>query len=211
LESVDRKILDYLEREWIKNAHRPTYEEIRQALDLSSKDLVFRHVHTLAELGYVQCDSTSRGIIIRRNADDYPVTAGGYRIPVLGFVTAGTPIPLPDSDVRPRSWIDVTSAMVSGNPKGVFALRVRGDSMIEDRVYDGNTIVLRRQDTADDGDTIAARLLNDASTPQTTLKKFYRMGEKIRLQPRNASLQARTYAPEQIEIQGRLLSTLNIE
>jgi repressor LexA len=211
LEDIDRKILDYLEREWIERAHRPTYEEIRQALDISSKDFVSRHVHTLEDLGHVQCNSTSRSIVIMRNFDGYRITAGGYSLPVLGYISAGAPIPLPDSNAQPIDWVDVTYAMVSGNPKGAFALRVRGDSMIEDRVYDGNTVVVRRQDTAEDGDTIAARLLNDRTSPQTTLKKFYRVDDKIQLQPRNCSLKAKLYDPEDVEILGKLLSVLNIE
>ena len=202
-------ILDRLEDEWIGRGYRPTYDEMAEALR-TSKNRVYRHCQELEKLGYIRCESTSRGIVLLRTIDGYPVTTGGYRIPVLGNISAGDPILLPDN-TEPTHWIDVTSKMVLGNPKGVFALVVRGDSMIEDRVYDGNTVLIRRQDFAEDGDTIAARLLIDRTTPQTTLKKFYRVGDRIQLQPRNGSLQARLYESQDVEILGKLLSVLNIE
>lgn len=209
LDAFKRDILDRLEDEWIGRGYRPTYDELAEVLG-TSKNRVYRHCQELEKLGYIRCESTSRGIILLRTIDGYPVTSGGYQIPVLGNISAGTPILLPDIN-EPTHWIDVTAQMVSGNPKGVFALLVHGDSMIEDRVYNGNTVVVRRQDYAEDGDTIATRILTDRTTPQTTLKKFYRVGDQIQLQPRNGSLQAKLYGSGEVEILGKLLSILNIE
>jgi repressor LexA len=209
LGTFERDILDRLEDEWIGRGYRPTYDELAEFLE-TSKNRVYRHCQELEKLDYIRCESTSRGIILLRTIDGYPVTSGGYQIPVLGNISAGNPISLPDHS-EPTHWIDVTSQMVSGNPKGVFALSVHGDSMIEDRVYDGNTVVVRRQDYAEDGDTIAARILTDRTTPQTTLKKFYRVDDKIQLSPRNSSLQSKLYESSDVEILGKLLSVLNIE
>jgi SOS-response transcriptional repressor LexA len=102
LKGIDRKILRYLEREWVENGHRPTYDEIRAALKLKAKNFVIRHIVFLEKLGYVRRKSKSCNIILLRTLDGHRITAGGYRIPIHGWITAGAPIPLLDTTLRPE-------------------------------------------------------------------------------------------------------------
>jgi repressor LexA len=204
-----RTILRFIERYQTKHGFSPTYEEIRVGAEMSSKDHVSRDLKRLAQLAYIQIKrKASRGIVLLQTADGYPVIPGGYRIPVRGYITAGQPIPLPDANSAPIEWIDVMRTMIP-DPEGIFALRVRGDSMIDALVNDGDTVILRATHLATNGDFVAARLRNDPTNLETTLKVFYRDGNQIKLQPRNPKLYPRWYDPNDVEIQGKVFCVIS--
>jgi SOS-response transcriptional repressor LexA len=127
-----------------------------------------------------------------------------YRIPVWGCLTAASPMPLPDEFRDPLDWIDVTRAMLPDS-KGVFALRVRGHSMIDAQVKDGDTVLVKCQRTARDGDLVVVRIRIAPEVFETTLKRFYRKGKYVALQPENPTMVSRSYKPSEVEIQAKVL------
>ena len=204
----ERTILRFIERFTNQRAFSPTIEEIRVGAAMKSKDHVHRDLKRLEKLGYVKIERrASRGIILLRTADDYPIIPGGYRIPILGFISAGKPIPLPDANIPPIDWADTTRAML-GDSENVFALRVRGNSMIDALVNDGDTIILKRQEIAQNHELVAVRLKNDPTNLGTTLKRFYRRKNRVWLQPENPTLRAKSYKSSAIEIQGKVLCVI---
>lgn len=204
----ERRILRFIERYSNQRAFSPTIEEIRVGVEIKSKDHVHRDLRELEKLDYVKIErGTSRGIVLLRTADAYPIIPGGWRIPVLGFISAGKPIPVPDANAQPIDWVDVTRAMLA-DTEHVFALRVRGDSMIDALVNDGDTIMLKRQETAQNGELVAVRLKNDPTNLGTTLKRFYHRRNRVWLQPENPTLRAKAYKPSAIEIQGKVLCVI---
>ena len=126
---------------------------------MSSTDHVYRDVRSLEQAKYLKRDrGISRGITLLRTADGYPVNPNAYAIPILGTIAAGNPIPLPDSTWTAASdWIDITRGMIP-DAEDVFAVRVRGNSMIDALVNDGDTVVMKKQDTARNGELVAVRL-----------------------------------------------------
>ncbi|MEW5720589.1 MAG: transcriptional repressor LexA, partial [Chloroflexota bacterium] len=204
----ERNILRFIERFCNQRAFSPTIEEIRVGAAMKSKDHVHRDLKRLEQLRYVKIErGASRGIVLLRTADGYPIIPGGYRIPILGIIAAGKAIPLPEANAQPIDWVDATRAML-GDSENVFALRVRGNSMIDALVNDGDTIILKRQETAQNRELVAVRLKNDPTNPGTTLKRFYRYKNRVCLQPENPTLKAKYYKPTEVEIQGKVLCVI---
>jgi repressor LexA len=206
MDKLDRHeidILRFIERYQNRNSGiSPSYKEIGQAIGVLSKDHVSRDLRKLVRLGYLLIQrGKARAIILLRTADGYRVAMGNYRIPVWGFISAGDPIPLPDQASEPMDWIDVPRSTIMDSA-GVFGVRVKGDSMIDALVNDGDTVLIRQQQTAANGDLVAARLTIDPTHPLTTFKRFYREGNDIELKPENPQLDSIPVDACQIEIQG---------
>ncbi len=209
LDQDQRMILRFIERYQNEFGRVPSYEEIRKGTGMSSKDHVYRDVKALEQAKYLRCErGISRGITLLRTAEGYPVTASAYSLPVLGSIAAGTPIPLPDANTgAPLDWVEVTRAMIP-DAERVFAIRVRGNSMIDALVNDGDTVVLKQQDSARDGELVAVQLKNDPTNVGTTLKRFYRNKDQVRLQPENPTLEAIQVSADDVEIQGIVLCVI---
>ena len=128
-------------------------------------------------------------------------------VPVLGSIAAGQPIPVPTSDRWANDAEDsvaVTEDFIRGR-QNVFALRVKGTSMIEDLIDDGDIVFLEPAQSAQDGDRVAVWLKDRG---EVTLKRFYHEGNRVRLQPANSTMQPIYTSPENVEIQGRFISSL---
>lgn len=204
----ERSILRFIEKYQNKFGRTPSYEEIRQGTGMSSKDHVYRDVKTLEDRKYVRRErSISRGITLLRTADGYPVTPHAYSIPVMGAIAAGNPIPLPEGTPTAPDWIEITRAMIP-DAEDVFAVRVRGNSMIDALVNDGDTVVMKKQETAKNGELVAVRLKNDPTNIGITLKRFYRRDGHVWLRPENPTLGARKYKTSDVEIQGKVLCVI---
>lgn len=198
-------ILDFL-REFIEERdYPPTVRDIKTACKISSTSVVDYNLKRLEEKGLIRRDrEVSRGIelIDRRRR---PSTVS---VPVLGAIAAGLPIPVPSSD-RWQSDVDdtitVTADMI-GNRAEVFALRVKGQSMIEDLIDDGDIVILERVQTANDGDKVAVWLTD---REEVTLKRIYHEADgRIRLQPANRTMAPIFVDAGDVEIQGRLVSVI---
>ena len=143
----------------------------------------------------------------------YPVTlpeqpqAQGFEVPLLGVITAGQPLPDPeDTSSGERDTVEVPPEVAPVDKlKDVYALRVRGQSMIDALIDDGDIVLLRFQETAENGQMVAAMLVDENAV---TLKKFYHEGHRVRLQPANKTMDPIFTAPDNVRIQGRVVGVL---
>ena len=169
--------------------------------------MVKYNLSKLADFGILERDArSSRGIRLRHESVGVLLSATGVRVPLYGTITAGAPIMRPDLAEAPivTDTIELTRDIVR-EPENVYALRVRGDSMIDALVRDGDLIVLRSQRVAESGEMVAAWL---PERSETTLKYFYREGRNVRLQPANPAYKPLIFPAEEVEIQGKVIAII---
>lgn len=191
-----KEVLDFLTNFTQSNGYSPSYEEIANGLGLNSLATVHKHVTNLQQKGMLQ-----RAHNRSRSIDVLPAKAvqkrGADRMPLLGRIAAGRPV----EAVETSESISVTDII---GAREVFALEVRGDSMRDEHIMSGDYVLVERTRTAREGEIVVA--LVDGS--EATLKRFYREGSMIRLQPSNAEM-APIYAPAaNVAIQGKVLGLL---
>ncbi len=175
-----QEILTFVHRYTEAHGYPPSVREIGQALGLTSSSTVHSHLSALEKKGYVRRDpSKPRALEILRDEHEIP-TRKVVSLPVVGHVAAGQPI-LAQQNVE--EYFPLPADFIKSEES--FILHVRGDSMIDAGILDGDLLVVRRQQTAKSGDIVVARLQDEA-----TVKRYYRDGDRIRLQPEN-----RTMAP----------------
>lgn len=189
-----KQILDYLAGYIDKFHYAPTLVEIAKKLGVRSLATVHEHLQTLEKKGLIKRSSgISRGIeIIDRKVGE---VTRGVELPLLGFIAAGSPIE-PYSD--PNATFAISPSMIS--PKGKsYVLQVKGESMIEDGILDGDFVVVEETNQARDGDIVVAMIENGV----VTLKRFFKEAGRIRLEPANSSMQP-IYA-KNVAIQGKVV------
>lgn len=180
-----REVLDYITRSISERGFPPTLREIGQAFGIRSTNGVNDHLRALEKKGYLQReDLKSRAIRpvdmpARRPARAATPPADVVRVPLVGRVAAGLPL-LAVENTEDSVHVD---RFFIGQTREVFALRVKGDSMIEDGIYDGDFIFVRKQLQANRGDTVVAMVGDEA-----TVKRYYPEGDTIRLQPANSAM-----------------------
>jgi repressor LexA len=175
----------YMERRGVA----PTYEEIRRHFGFRSYNAVFKHLKQLEARGYLTSRWKNRK---QAFALKEPVQAvSTAKLPLLGRVAAGEPIEaLEDQDT-----VEVPESFLGTGEH--FALRVRGDSMVEDGIHDGDLILLRKQEDAENGQTVVALIDGEA-----TVKRLYRKGPSVELHPANASMKPLVAEASKVTIQG---------
>ncbi len=182
--------------------YSPTMDEIQKGCGISSKSVVHYNLENLRHLGYIK-----RTAVIARGIQATSQGERGQAVPLLGSITAGEPIPVPTEE----TWHNVAQDMVEVPyemlPRGtqVYALRVKGTSMIDALVDDGDIVVLKAVNTAEDGDMVAAWLTERG---RATLKKLYREPGRIRLQPANRTMKPIYVDPDKIQVQGKVVAVL---
>ncbi len=199
-------ILEFIRSFLEERDYPPSIRDIQEGCSISSTSVVDYNLRKLEEKGVIRRDrEISRGIEILG-------TRGSRRpriidVPILGTIAAGQPIPVPSSerfgnDVEES--VAVTEDMIRGK-QNVFALRVKGTSMIEDLIDDGDIVFLEPARTASNGDRVAVWLKDRG---EVTFKRYYNEGDRVRLQPANSTMQPIYTAPENVEIQGRFISSI---
>lgn len=198
-----KEFLDFLAGFLEKNGYCPSYEEIAEGLSLASLATVHKHILALESKNYLRRSfNQSRSLeIAPRYYDEQRQcrqAAPSLEIPLLGRIAAGAPVEsLAGNDT-------VSFAEFTGDPN-TYALQVRGESMVEDHICDGDYVVVERTGTARDGDIVVA--LVDGM--ETTLKRFYKEpGDRVRLQPANAAMQPIYVPASSVAIQGKVLAVL---
>ena len=181
-----KEILDFIRSYRLEHGISPTQREIRETFKLSSFGTVQKHLKRLEEKGALAREwNRSRGIAPKEE------TAGGRGVPLLGLVAAGRPIePFPQEES-----IEVPSSLLGKGDH--FVLRVRGESMIDDGILDGDFVVVSRREKAESGQTVVALVRGEA-----TLKRYYAEGPRVRLQPANAAMKPLTFDARDVTIQG---------
>jgi repressor LexA len=184
-----REIYDFIRDFVAENGYSPSLEEIGAHFDLSSVATVHKHVQHLVEKRFLRkAWNRSRSI-----EPVEPPSSGLVSLPLLGTVAAGLPI----EAVEVTDTIDVPRALVSKRGDS-FVLRVSGDSMIDDQICDGDFVIVESRPEARDGDTVVALL----GGSDVTLKRLYRDGPTVRLEPANPALEAIEVPAEDILVRG---------
>lgn len=208
LSNRQRDILNYIEDFVLDHGYPPAIRQIQDKLSISSTSVVAYNLKALEQKGLLKRQGkVSRGITIPQTT---PVRLSGREtahVPLLGVITAGQPLPDPeDTTGESAELIEVPSDVAPAEKlKDVYALRVRGTSMIDALIDDGDIVLLRYQETAENGQMVAARLKEDNSV---TLKKFYRDGGRVRLQPANSTMDPIYADAANVQIQGRVVGVL---
>lgn len=188
-----------------EHSYPPTIREIQEGLGISSTSVVDYNLKVLEQRDEIRRNrNISRGIELTRKP---AATPNLVTIPVIGQIAAGQPIPVPDdlaTEAFPET-LDLSPSMLGSSSDGLFALRVKGHSMIDALINDGDVVILRHQKTCENGDTVAVWLRDEG---ETTLKKFYNEGSRIRLQPANLTMDPIYTEPENVEIQGKLITVV---
>jgi repressor LexA len=208
LDDHERRILRFIERYQNEFGRTPSYEEIRKGTKMSSRDHVYRDVQTLEQKKYVKREpAISRGLTLLRTANGYPVTPNGYSIPVLNSITAATSAPLAYAVDKAQDWIEITRALIP-DAQDVFAIRVRGNMFVDALVGEGDTIVLKRQTTAGDGELVAVGIKDESAAMDLALKRYYRRDGYVWLASENPAHDAQRYDPASVEVQGLVLCVI---
>ncbi|MBU4141437.1 transcriptional repressor LexA, partial [Patescibacteria group bacterium] len=195
LTKKQKKVLDYIQEYSQKNGFSPSYDEVRKHFKLSSVSTVNHYMKILQEKGYIKREkNAARSVEIKKKESL-------ISIPFRGYIAAGQPI----EAVEEQETIAVPKNLLSYSGKH-FALGVKGDSMIDEGIFDGDTVIIRKQNSVEDGETAVA-LINGN---EVTLKKIYKEKNRIRLQPANPKLTP--FFVKSVVIQGKVISTFrNIE
>lgn len=197
-----REILEFIGSELRDRGYPPSVREIGEAVGLTSSSTVHAHLTTLQKQGFLRRDPTKpRAIEVRYDAMSGAAIERrpARHVPLVGDVAAGTDV-LAQENVQ--ELLPLPEDFTGDGP--VFMLKVRGDSMIDAGILDGDYLVVRQQNGADKGDIVVAGIPGD----EATVKSFGRRGDKIVLTPANERLEPMVFAPEEVTIYGRVTSVL---
>ena len=205
LSSKQQSIVDFIRRFWLDRGYPPSIRDIVAGCNLSSTSVADYNMKILERKGYIRRHrEVSRGI-------ELPVSSATGRkmyIPIIGQIAAGEPIPVPDND----SWdstasadtIEVTRDLTRGR-EGVYALKVKGSSMMDALINEGDIVLMQNVNVVENGEMAAVWLKEER---EATLKRFYAESGRIRLQPANSQMKPIYVKPDNVEIQGRVIAVI---
>ena len=196
-----QRILSFIHDFIDDRGYAPTVRDILKGCSISSTAVVQHHLNILEREGHIHRDPEvfrSIQLLDRSNI---------VRIPLLGSIAAGSPIPVPSSEtweVEPMEILELTDEFTRGE-KEVYALKVKGLSMVDALIDDGDIVLMQSTNTVDNGE-MAAVWLKDRQ--EVTLKKFFRESSQIRLQPANSQMQPIYVDPRNVEVQGKVIGVI---
>ncbi len=190
-----RELLDFINRYMERHDYAPTLNEIAEHLGLSSLATVHKHLSNLEKKGLIRRDwNRERSIELRRPES----RGGGFEAPVLGRIAAGRPI----EAVKDAETISLPESMLGrGN---TYVLQVKGDSMVDEGILDGDYVIVESRESAENGEVVAALIGGE----EATLKKYYREGGRVRLQPANREMSPIYVEESELKIQGVVIGLL---
>jgi repressor LexA len=211
LSARQREILNYIEEFMRDTGYPPAIRQIQEKLDISSTSVVAYNLKALETKKLIRREGkVSRGISLPTGTALTPVNVNRIssgQVRVLGTITAGQPLPNPeDTSSSDAEIIDIPVEVAPPEKlNDVYALRVRGNSMIDALIADGDIVLLRYQQTAENGQMVAVRLEDDNAV---TLKRFYNEGSRVRLQPANVTMDPIFVDPTNVRVEGRVVGVL---
>jgi repressor LexA len=219
LSERQRQILNFIEAFLDENGYPPTIREIGKAVKIGSTSVVNYNLNKLVREGFLErSQKVSRGLLLVKDELEAPAgkpstarvqiapESSVIQIPLAGQIAASRPVEFFGIHYDDDAVVEVPITMLGKTPPDqVYALNVTGNSMIDAMISDGDIVLLRRQQTADNGDMVAVWLSDDN---ETTLKYFYNEGSRVRLQPANPEMEPIYVDPAQVEIQGRVLAVM---
>jgi len=197
------RILNFIRKFFDERGYAPTVRDIARGCNISTPSVVQHHLNTLERQGHIRRDpEVFRSIqLVERKRESIS------RVPLLGTIAAGKPIPVPTPDTWttiPEETLQLTEEVTQGK-KDIYALKVKGSSMIDAFVDDGDIVLLQSTSKVEDGEMAAVWLKLEQ---EVTLKKVYHEAGRIRLQPANSTMKPMYYKPEDVEIQGKVIGVL---
>ena len=203
LSEKQQDILRFLEEFITEHDYPPSIRDIQQGCGISSTSVVDYNLKRLEEKGLIRRDrEVSRAIELLNGQGERRRRT--VQVPLLGPIAAGIPIPTHPDSVAPLDIIELTDEQVRGKAN-LYALRVQGTSMIDALINDGDIVILEPRQTADPGEVVAVWIVD---RNETTLKKYYPEGRKVRLQPMNSTMAPIMEDAANVQVQGRLIATI---
>jgi len=202
-----QKIIDFIRSFLVGRGYPPTVRDIVGGCGISSTSVASYNLNILKNKGYIRRHpEVSRGIEL---LEGFPLIKPRSQVPLIGQIAAGQPIPVPTPDTwdvtAGSDTLDVTEDLTRGK-EGVYALKVKGSSMVDALINDGDIVLMQHVDVVENGETAAIWL---KAEKEATLKKFYYdKSGRIRLQPANDQMQPIYVDPENVEIQGRVIAVI---
>lgn len=187
LTKKQKEILDFINDFVKKNDYAPSYQEIAKHFKLKSVSTIHEHIENLKKEGYLS----------KQGKQPRTLEIKTVKIPLLGIIAAGEPI----EAIEDKEKIEIEKSTVS-NPKDHYALKVKGDSMIDEGIFDGDSVIIRKQQTAENGEKVVALIKGN----EATLKKIYREKNRFRLQPANPKM--KPIFVKELVIQGKVVSVI---
>jgi repressor LexA len=205
LSDKQRRIIRYIDRFLSECGYPPSIRDIQKGCGISSTSVVDYNLNILESRGQISRHAdVSRGIkLLARTASEKMV-----EVPVIGMIAAGLPIPAPTPDTWDVAAVSEkmsVSAELTRGREGIFALRVKGTSMVDALINDGDIVLMQYINSVENGQMAAVWL---KAEKEVTLKKVYVEPDKVRLQPANSQMQPFYTAPDNIEIQGRVIAVI---
>ena len=200
-ERILQFITDFIEEQ----GYPPTVRDIQHGCDISSTSVVDYNLNILQREEYIRrSPEISRGLeLLKGNRPGARTT----QVPVLAYIAAGQPLPdlsASEQSDDPLEILELATNRLNGE-SGVYALRVSGTSMIDALIADGDIVIVKPTHTVNNGDTVVAWLKRES---EATLKRYYHEGDRIRLQPANSQMEPIYVSPDNLDIQGKVITVL---
>jgi repressor LexA len=206
LSDKQKRIQNYISRYVSDNGYPPSIREIQAACRISSTSVVDYNLNILANRGLLQRHAdVSRGIKLINKTETAEMMIS---VPIIGMIAAGTPIPVPTPDTWDIAAVSETMgvpAELTGGKENIYALRVKGLSMIDALINDGDIVILQHVNAVENGEMAAVWL---KSEKEATLKKVFVETDRVRLQPANSQMKPIYADPGNVEIQGRVVAVV---
>ena len=205
LSAKRKQIADFILKFMEGKGYPPTVRDIQTGCGISSTSVVDYHLKVLEKEGHIRRDAeVSRGIELLGRASSLPKV----QVPIIGQIAAGEPVPVPGSETWDATagadLLEVTADLTRGR-QDIYALKVKGTSMIDALINDGDIVLMQYVNTVDNGEMAAVWL---KAEKEATLKKVYLEPGRVRLQPANSRMQPIYAEPENVEIQGRVIAVI---
>ncbi|MBI2872377.1 MAG: transcriptional repressor LexA [Chloroflexi bacterium] len=208
LSQRQQRILEFI-REFLQdNGYPPTIRDIQRGCDVSSTSVVDYNLHILQREGHIRRTAeVSRGLELLDGSAE-PVQRRVV-VPVMGYIAAGQPLPVPSAEgwaqPEPLDTVELPPSYVAGRTKGLYALKVKGLSMVDALIDDGDVVVLSPVTEVRNGDMVVAWL---KAEKEATLKRLYAEGNTIRLQPANSQMEPIVTSADNVEVQGKVVTVI---
>lgn len=193
---IQKQILDFIKSYSQENGYAPTLKEIGEELGGRSTTTIYQHVEALQAKGYLSKKGNSPRSLIAET--DEQIT-----IPLSGTIAAGAPIGVFEDPIP----ITVPKSMVPQR-EDYYALKVSGNSMVDDGIWDNDIVIIRRQDAANYGDVIVAIITDEFGNESATLKTYYPRNSEVELKPQNPTLKSRFVKPQELKIRGKFMGLI---
>jgi len=206
LSSKQQNIIDFVHRFWVERGYPPTVRDIVNGCGISSTSVVDYNLDILEREGYIhRHPGISRGIELVTQS---PTPSHSLKVPIIGQIAAGEPIPVPAPDTwdvtASAETLELTEDLTRGRER-VYALKVKGSSMVDALINDGDIVLMQYVNVVENGEMAAIWL---KAEKEVTLKKVYREQGHIRLQPANSQMKPIYAEPDNVEIQGRVIAVI---